>query len=100
MVWFLLRGELIIQTKRLSMSDFPKFDYSMKQVLRAGEALRGELLWTDETSPEVIEIFRIANNWRELHAYPMRSIRYEMLVRMRSLQIAVGSSRFSPPALI
>ena len=43
------------------MSEFPRFDYSMKQVLRVGEALKGDLLWTDETSEAVLKVFTIAN---------------------------------------
>lgn len=71
----------------LSVASFPIFECSMRQVLRAGEALKGEILWTKEAEPEIIEIFRIANNWRESHAYPMRSLRHEMIAKMRGLEM-------------
>jgi hypothetical protein len=32
------------------MADFPQFEYSMGDVRRAGEALGGNLIWTDETA--------------------------------------------------
>jgi hypothetical protein len=59
----------------------------MKQVLRAGEALAGDLPWTDETAEAVQEVFKIANNWRDSHAYPMRRMRYELLGQIRKLQL-------------
>lgn len=62
---------------------FAPLTFSMKQVLKAGEALKGDLVWSESTAPQVYEVFRIANNWRESHAYPMRSIRQEMIMRMR-----------------
>lgn len=69
------------------MGDFPRFEYNMHQVKRAGEALKGELLWRDERRDELIEIFRIANNWRDTHAYPMVRVRHETLGKMRSTRV-------------
>jgi hypothetical protein len=57
------------------MTDFPRFTYSMKDVRRAGEVIAGDLTWTDETAPKIREAFAIANNYRDSHAYPMRSLR-------------------------
>jgi hypothetical protein len=65
------------------MSEFPKFEYSNKQVLRAGEALAGNLIWTEETKAGILETFTIANNWRDSHALPMRRLRFELLGLMR-----------------
>jgi hypothetical protein len=69
-------------TSRL-IPDFPKFEYSNKQVLRAGEALGQTLIWTDETADAIREAFSIANNWRDSHAYPMRRMRYELMAHLR-----------------
>lgn len=66
------------------MPDFPKFEYSNKQVFRAGEALGQTLIWTDETADAIREAFSIANNWRDSHAYPMRRMRYELMGHLRS----------------
>ena len=69
------------------MSEFPRLTYSNTQVQRAGEALKGDLVWTHETTASVLEIFRIANNWRDSHAYPMRKLRYELLGQMRKQRV-------------
>lgn len=49
------------------MADFPRFEYTMHDVKRAGEALKGEILWDEERREEILEIFRIANNWIDSH---------------------------------
>jgi ppGpp synthetase/RelA/SpoT-type nucleotidyltranferase len=66
-----------------SVADFPRFDFSMRDVKRAGEVIAGELPWSPETEPKIKEAFHIANNWRDAHAYPMRSIRYQLIWFMR-----------------
>ena len=48
-----------------------------------GEIIAGELPWNDETAPQISDAFHIANNWRDAHAYPMRSIRYSLMWFMR-----------------
>jgi ppGpp synthetase/RelA/SpoT-type nucleotidyltranferase len=56
----------------------------MNEVLRAGEALAGAIPWTDEEKAESArQIFRIAHNWRDSHAYPMRKVRYELSAQIR-----------------
>ena len=70
----------------LDMADFPQFNYAMRDVRRAGDALRGEILWSDESADEIKEIFRIANNWRDSHLYPMARIRHEMIGQIRRLK--------------
>lgn len=69
------------------VSDFPIFDYSMKDVKRAGGVISGALSWTDETEPEIRRAFQIANNWRDAHAYPMRSIRHQLISFMRHSEL-------------
>jgi hypothetical protein len=69
-----------------NMADFPQFQYAMRDVRRAGDALRGEVMWTEDSAEEIKEIFRIANNWRDSHMYPMRRVRYEMIGQIRRLK--------------
>jgi hypothetical protein len=61
------------------VGDFPRFDYSMKAVQRAGKVVAGELPWTNETAPQIRDAFQVANNWRDAHAYPMRSVRSQLI---------------------
>jgi hypothetical protein len=58
-------------SSELPMAAFPRFDYTMGQVKRAGEALKGQILWDESRREEILEIFAIANSWRDSHAYPM-----------------------------
>jgi hypothetical protein len=69
------------------MSDFPRFEYTMGDVRRAGEALAGDLIWSDETADRIRQIFRIANNWRDSHALPMRRLRYGLIGQIRRLRV-------------
>ncbi|SRR6266446_498571 len=64
---------------------FPKFNYSMKAVLRAGDVLRGAVVWPEDEAEreKVLETFRIANNWVDSHAYPMRKLRHELVGQAR-----------------
>jgi ppGpp synthetase/RelA/SpoT-type nucleotidyltranferase len=67
------------------VSDFPSFDYSMKDVLRAGEALAGVVPWNnDEEATRALHVFRVAHNWRDSHAYPMRKVRYELAAQLKA----------------
>lgn len=70
-----------------TVADFPRLEYSNKKVLRVGEALKGKLTWTPEKRDEILEIFRVANSWRDSHAFPMRSIRSEVSTRMVHLSL-------------
>ena len=47
------------------MVGYPKFEFSKRDVKRAGDMLAGDLIWTDETAPRIREAFTIANNWRD-----------------------------------
>lgn len=53
--------------------------------MRAGEALRGELIWTPETRQSILDVFEIANNFRDAHAYPMKILRQTLAGQMRRL---------------
>jgi ppGpp synthetase/RelA/SpoT-type nucleotidyltranferase len=69
------------------MADFPKLEYPMREVRRAGDALKDVLEWSEDRAEELHAIFRIANNWRDSHAYPMAQFRYEMMGKIRSLHL-------------
>ena len=61
------------------VSEFPNFNDSMRQVKRAGDVIAGNLVWTPENEQTICEAFRIANNWRDAHAYPMNSMRRQLI---------------------
>jgi hypothetical protein len=69
------------------VSDFPRFDFSMKDVKRAAGVIAGALPWTEETAPQIQEAFRIANSWRDAHAFPMRSIRASIIWYLRDREM-------------
>jgi ppGpp synthetase/RelA/SpoT-type nucleotidyltranferase len=69
------------------VADFPRLEFSNRDVKRAGEVIAGDLAWTDESAPEIKRAFQVANNWRDAHAYPMRSVRYQMIWFMRQEEI-------------
>jgi hypothetical protein len=71
---------------------YPRFEYSGKAVIRAGKVIAGDLIWNDETEPTLREAFRIANSWRNSHAYPMKSVRGQVLWFMRNQGIAGTTS--------
>ena len=56
------------------VAEFPKFEFSKREVRAAGESLKDTLPW----SPETMEIFKIANSWCDSDAHPMRAIRYAL----------------------
>ncbi|MBX6745012.1 MAG: hypothetical protein IRY87_23515 [Acetobacteraceae bacterium] len=70
-----------------AVSKFPSFEYSNKQLKRAGKIIASDLVWTDETAPVIREAFQIANSWRDAHAYPMRSLRFSVLHHMRKAEL-------------
>ena len=83
----------------LDVADFPQLEYSMKAVRRAGNRLAKEVLWLPEDRDEVLDTFQIANNWRDSHVFPMRSMRMSIIQRMRYAEIggftAARSKRMS-----
>ncbi|MDF2995821.1 MAG: hypothetical protein K0R27_1458 [Xanthobacteraceae bacterium] len=58
---------------------FPKFEFSKKQVSRAGDALREAIVWAPDAEDDVREIFKIANSWRDSHLYPMAVMRRALI---------------------
>ena len=69
------------------IKNFPQLSFSKKAVRQAGEALKNQLHWTPGNEEEVIEIFRIASNWRDSHAFPMNRMKAELHGRMGALRL-------------
>jgi hypothetical protein len=69
------------------VSEYPQLEYSKKDVVRAGDALKGRLVWTPESAADIQRVFTIANSWRASHAYPMHSLRSELQGRMTALKL-------------
>jgi len=66
-----------------SVAEFPVFEYSMREVRHSGEIIAG----APPLDPATLEAFKIANNWRESHAYPMRSVRHQIIWYMQILGV-------------
>lgn len=71
----------------IDVSEFPQLEYSKKDVVRAGNALRGRLDWNPESEADIQRIFSIANSWRASHAFPMHRMRAELHGRMSALEV-------------
>ncbi|MFC4595607.1 hypothetical protein [Sphingobium tyrosinilyticum] len=69
------------------MSEYPQLEFSKKDVVRAGTALKGRLDWSPDSEAEIRKIFAIANSWRASHAFPMHRLRAEMHGRMSALKV-------------
>ncbi|RAZ92375.1 hypothetical protein DPM33_00140 [Mesorhizobium hawassense] len=69
------------------MSQYPRLEYSMEDVRAAGKSLAGPVSFTPQNNAVAVEIFSIANSWRDSHIYPMRSIRASVRIAMRQAYI-------------
>ena len=58
---------------------YPAFEYSKGDVRRAGRIIAANLPWSEENDLKIREAFQIANNWRDTHAAPMRSVRHSII---------------------
>ena len=57
------------------MSDYPHSEYSPEEISNAGSLIAtNSVLAGQEVPKQIRNAFLIANNWRDAHAYPMRSI--------------------------
>lgn len=65
------------------LANYPRFQYGKHEVRRAGERLKGSMLWTDESKDEILHAFRVAESWRSSHMFPMRSIRLGLQAQLR-----------------
>lgn len=58
------------------VSDFPHSKYSRTAIAKAGGVIASDNVFPSSEVPDDIrQAFLIANNWRNAHAFPMRSIR-------------------------
>jgi hypothetical protein len=71
----------------IDVSEFPQLEYSKKDVVRAGNALKERMVWTPDSAAEIQRVFSIANSWRASHAFPMHRLRAEMHGRMSALKV-------------
>lgn len=62
-------------------------EYSKSDLNKAGEALRGQIVWTTETEAAALRTFTIANHWRGTHAKPMSIVRAGISGCLRALNI-------------
>lgn len=60
-------GSVAMIAKQLLVPD-------LDMVRRAGEVIGGDMVWLPETQQRIRDAFAIANQWRDSHDYPMRSI--------------------------
>ena len=70
------------------MTQFPVLHYPKKEIVRAGKALKERMPYVPEHSEilaNYLHVFRVAYDWRNSHAFPMRKIRYELGGRVRRL---------------
>lgn len=74
-----------VETRRSITQRFIVPRYSPSVIKAAGQALSGPVLVPLKASPtdQQIEIFSIANNWRDAHAYPLKRIRSELVGKVR-----------------
>jgi hypothetical protein len=70
------------------VTKFPVFEYGMRQVRRAGQIIADELIWNPESEDRIRDAFSIANNWRESHAYPMRSVHLSLKYYVRAIDMS------------
>ncbi|MER9298381.1 RelA/SpoT domain-containing protein [Mesorhizobium sp. M0621] len=74
-----------------SMTEYPRLVYSRKAVRKAGDRLAEPIQFgldiTAGQYVDALEIFSIANSWRDSHFLPMRSVRFSVGHHMRALRL-------------
>jgi Region found in RelA / SpoT proteins len=61
------------------MSTYPHPRHAPANVIEAGKLITGDIDWDENSQDTIIDAFRVANNWRDSHAFPMRSIRSQLV---------------------
>jgi hypothetical protein len=59
------------------------FEHDLAAVRDAGQIIGGDLIWAPETEQRIREAFSIANQWRDSHAHPMRSLHHTLRAHIR-----------------
>ncbi len=73
-----------LELSQEDVSAYPRSEHSPEQVAAAGERIASELAITGGQVPDdVRDAFLVANNWRDAHAFPMRSIRASLRYYVR-----------------
>lgn len=74
-----------------SMTEYPRLAYSMEAVRKVGDRLANPIQFGRDTTVgqylDALEIFTIANSWRDSHFLPMRSVRLSVGHHMRALRL-------------
>lgn len=65
------------------MLQYPRLEYSIDDVRAAGKRLAGKVRFDAASYREAVEIFTVANSWRDSHIRPMRSVRSSVRSQMR-----------------
>ncbi|MER8693303.1 RelA/SpoT domain-containing protein [Mesorhizobium opportunistum] len=73
------------------MTEYPRLKYSMQAVRKAGDRLAKPMQFGQDTTAgqyvDTMRIFSIANNWRDSHFLPMRSVRFSVGHHMKALRL-------------
>ncbi|BCG99784.1 GTP pyrophosphokinase [Mesorhizobium sp. 131-2-5] len=73
------------------MTEYPRLAYSMEAVRKAGGQLAKPIQFGRDITAghyvDTLEIFSIANSWRDSHFLPMRSVRFSVGHHMRALRL-------------
>jgi ppGpp synthetase/RelA/SpoT-type nucleotidyltranferase len=79
----------------LSPMDFPQFDFSKTQLKDVSRALRIDLPFgSDEEQQRALDVFAVANAWRDSHVYPMTVMRRTLAAQVRKSGVhAVTAAR-------
>lgn len=68
-----------------NLASYPRLHYSLDQVASAGAVIASDITFIGNEVPDPVkQAFRVANNWREAHAFPMRSIHASIRYYVRS----------------
>ena len=63
------------------------FEHDKAAVRHAGEVIAGDLSWTPENEQRIRDAFTVANEWRDTHAHPMRSLHQTLRSHIRLREI-------------
>ena len=67
--------------------EFPRFDHTMAEVRQAGKRLGEGVLWSEGAAEEIKQVFRVANDWRDSHAFPMQRVRAQVIGCLNHLRL-------------
>jgi hypothetical protein len=70
------------------MIEYTKPEYSKEIVRAAGRRLGQDLIWDEGSADEIRQLFRVANNWRDAHLYPMTRMRHQLIGSIKRSKVA------------